>query len=147
MPFTWLHAHFDILAPGSEGGTYTPGVPILLPKGAAPGQLLYKVRGDCCQGGMWVPNCPCICRKVRFLIYRADDAAFSTPVGEIDRVFRDCCSAILEKDSFTARFPPEASAEMRLAILTSVVLVEMQIFEDRENKGFLCRLLDAAGSQ
>jgi len=78
------------------------------------------------------------------MVYRPEDTTFSTPVGEIDRVFRDMCSALLEKDSFTARFPPEASPEMRMAILTSVMLVEMQVFEDRENQGFLGKLLDAA---
>jgi hypothetical protein len=143
MPFTFFHPHFDILAP-SDGGD--PGVPVEVPKGAAPGQLLYKVRGDFCQGGMWFPNCPCICRRVRFMVYLPGDTAFAAPVGEIDRVFRDCASAVLEKDAFTARFPADASPEMRLAILTSVLLVEMQVFEDRENKGFLCRLLEA-GSQ
>lgn len=59
------------------------------------------------------------------MIYRPEDTTFSTPVGEIDRVFKDLCTSLLEKDSFTARFPPEASPEMRLAILTSVLLVEM----------------------
>lgn len=143
MPFTFLHPHFDVLAP-SDGGE--PGVPIELPKGTAPGQLLYKVRGNVCQGGMWFPNCPCICRKVRFQIYAPEDAAFASPIGEINRVFRDCCSAILEKDSFTAQFPLSASPEMRLALLTAVLLVELNVFEDRENTGFLCKLLQAAGN-
>jgi hypothetical protein len=144
MPFTFVHPHFDILAPGGEHASPDSPAPIVLPRGAFPGQLLYKVRGDCCQGGMWFPNCPCICRRVRFLIYRGDDVGFKTPVGEIDRVFRDLCSALLEKDCFTARFPAEASAEMRMAILASVLLVEMQVFEDRDNQGFLGKLLDAA---
>ena len=52
MPFTWVHPHFDILAPGGEGANPAAGYPTVLPKGASPGQLLYKVRGDCCQGGM-----------------------------------------------------------------------------------------------
>ena len=144
MPFTFVHPHFDILAPGGNDTPPVASIPMVLPKGASPGQLLYKVRGDCCQGGMWFPNCPCICRRVRFLIYRPEDTGFTQPVGEIDRVFRDCCSAILEKDSFTASFPPEASPEIRMAILTSIILVEEQVFTDPENKGCLFQMLESA---
>jgi len=138
-PFTFLHWHFDVLAPDAEG---EPGVPVVLPKGAAPGQLLYKVRGSICQGGMCFPNCPCICKRVMFNIYAPEDTAFANPIGEVNRVFRDCCkSVLLEMDSFSAQFPEGISPEIRVAILSCTVLMETQLFEDPENKGFLGALL------
>ncbi len=143
-PFTFLNWHFDVLAPDAEGD---PGVPVALPKGVAPGQLLYKVRGEYCQGGFCFPNCPCICKRVLFKIYAPEDTWFKTPIGEVNRVFRDCCtSVLLDMGSFTAEFPEGCSPEMRVAILSCTVLMETQLFEDPENKGVLGRLLGAGRS-
>ena len=122
-------------------------MPVVLPPGVAPGQLLYKVRGEICQGGLWFPNCPCICKRVVFKIYAPEDTAYQHSIGEVNRVFRDCCrSVLLDMDSFSAQFPGDASPLMRVAILSCTVLMETQLFEDPENKGVLFKLLGAAAS-
>jgi hypothetical protein len=137
-PFTFLNWHFDINAPDNEGDA---GVPVALPPGYAAGQLMYKVRGSWLQGGLCFPNCPCLFKRTRFEIFAPADTSFATPVGEIQRVFRSCCkSMLLEADSFTARFPADASPEARAAVLAAVILLDTTIFEDDGKRGLIHKL-------
>jgi hypothetical protein len=109
-----------------------------------PGQLIYKVRGNGLQGGICFPQCPCIFPRTRFELYAPTDTGFTTPVGEIQRVFRSCCKSILlEADSFTARFPLDASPEARAAVLAAVLLIDTTIFEDDDKRGLIHKLRPA----
>lgn len=95
------------------------------------GKTWYVVRGECCQWGLHAAMLPFsnCCKKVSFYIYDPRDTSFSTPLGEIARVFGGCCrEALTVADSFTITFPQNADPIKRATLLGAVMLLEYMLF-------------------
>ena len=63
--------------------------------------MWYRVRGRFCQAGFCcqLPFGPC--KKVSFKIFDPSDENCERPVGAVTKVWRDCCTSILDMDQFT----------------------------------------------
>lgn len=47
-------------------------------------------------------------------------------------MWRDCCSAILDADSYTIAFPTQANEVQRACILSTTILIDFCLFESRK---------------
>ena len=100
--------------------------------GEPEGTMWYRVKGNFCQWGLFcfLPFGPC--KKISFKIYEPADELCTQPVGEISKVWKDCCSAVLDADSYTIEFPPNANEVQRASILSTTILIDFCLFESRK---------------
>lgn len=97
----------------------------------------YRLRGSCCQLGLFC-QCPCgPCKQVKFYLYRGDDEGLTEPVGEITKEWDSCIrQAFTDADSFSVVFPSDASDMAKALIVMSVISLDMAYFERKnQNQG------------
>jgi len=94
----------------------------------------YTIRAKCCQPAMFC-HAPCKpCNKFEFFIYRPDDTEFTTPIGELTKVWDSCLrAAFTDADNFTARFPDDANVYQKAAIISAILFIDFLYFEEKGN--------------
>lgn len=124
-PFTCCNRIVEVRRPESEGH-----VPAEAVRGTPP--IWYRIRGKLCQPASFC-HCPCSpFNKVHFYIYEPNDEGFTTPVGEITKVWDSCCrSMFTDADNFTCVFPKDANKYQKAAILSAILFLDFLYFEER----------------
>lgn len=151
----FFNFHFDVFSPNRGPGDedMLPGAPLHVHPSRgneAPGTKWYTIKGDLCQIGMFCffPLMPA-CKKVVFNIYDARDVEHTTPIGSINKVWKDCCVSLLaETDSYTIVFPPTANEVQRATLIAAAILIDFRLYEKGQNEddkpgGILGNILSA----
>ena len=105
--------------------------------------LVFYVKGECCQLGFWC-RCPCKgCRKIYFDISsKKNGVPFQ---GRLIRHGKRSCAKRLvgDADDFSVPFPPGSSFDMRCLMLAVTLLIDYMIFDQnpsdqrRQRQNFL----------
>lgn len=101
--------------------------------GEPEGTMWYRVKGNFCQWGLFcfLPCGPC--KKISFKIFDPADEFCTQPIGEIQKIWKDCCSALLDADSYTIDFPPNSNEVQRASLIATTILIDFCLFEARKN--------------
>lgn len=93
----------------------------------------YTVRANYCQWAQFFNMMPCgPCKKYTFHIYKFDDKEYTSPVGELARVWPGCLEALLtDSDSYTLKFPEGSTPHQKAALAASTVLADFLYFEKK----------------
>lgn len=95
-PFTWCHHIFEIRTPTPCSKPTAAVSEWAKSKGPA-GTVLYRIRGNICQWGLWAPPLPCgNCSRVVFTIHDAKDTTFQHPIGNLQNVFAGFCNELID---------------------------------------------------
>ena len=138
----FINFHFDVCAPSRGEGSedMMPSAPLHTHPsrtGELPGTKWYTIKGELCQVGMFCffPLMR-MCKVVTFNIYDAADVACTKPIGQINKVYKDCCTSMLaDADSYTITFPKEANEVQRATLIASAILIDFRMFEKGQDDG------------
>lgn len=96
------------------------------------GEVVYTIRGDCCQCGILCRSTCGRCSDVTFNIYKGTTEEV---VGTITKSFK-CVSIISDADFYHLTFPPDANAEMRVKLCLANIYLDYCYYENKgERKG------------
>jgi hypothetical protein len=88
----------------------------------------FKIRGTCCQCGLW---CGC-CKDAKFGIFKSDcdDMDEQNQVGSVIKKRGDMLTEMFTNvDNFEVTFPPLASPEDKLLLIGSTIMLDYMYFE------------------
>jgi len=91
----------------------------------AAGEQVYRVEGSCCQLG----TCKhCKCLQVVLEIYKAGTDVACGAIIKTER----CSSCVTMADTFNIFFPPDATAEHKMLLISATLMADYQYFENKD---------------
>jgi hypothetical protein len=95
------------------------------------GEIKYNIQDDsCCNANCCAPSLCCPVRKLHIF-----DASGKNEVGALYDYFPGCGlrGCFGTADNFRLVFPDNATPEMKTALVSAVVLIDMMLFEKKED--------------
>jgi hypothetical protein len=93
--------------------------------------LRFMMKGDCCQAGLICPSCPCEnCRETVFFL--TDSAG--QPISTMRRRTDFFNTMISDADDFILEFPPGATADDRMLLISALIFMDYCYFESGPNQ-------------
>jgi hypothetical protein len=88
--------------------------------------LIYDIKGNCCQLGLW---CACPCEPCQTVEFDLTDGK-GNKAGHLQKRTSGCVKNIVtDADKFSLTFPKEATAEHKALLISAVLLIDYSYFE------------------
>ena len=98
------------------------------------GNKRYTIHADCCQCGLICANNFCgKLSEVIFHIYNNDN--LSHPCGSITKKSANIGELVTSADSYQITFPPDATPEDKMVLISAGLMIDYQFFEESATEG------------
>lgn len=115
---------------------YTCCDPVFHVKNAS-GEIIYSITTDCCSCGFCCRGGCGVFEPVTFYIFNGPDGRsdqFNSSVGRIVKHAMGIQSLMSDADNFEVFFPPDATSEYKLLLISSALMIDYSFFEENPNQ-------------